>query len=66
MMQPKHWLDRLLALNASGLHELMEAASPRDKVKLERRGLPHVANRAAEQELVAFGRLLILFANTCS
>jgi hypothetical protein len=23
MMQPKHWLDRLLALNAGGLHELM-------------------------------------------
>jgi hypothetical protein len=70
MMQPKHWFDRLLALNASGLHELMGSVAMRwsrgCKVKLERRSLPHIANRAAEQELAAFGRLRLLFANTCS
>jgi hypothetical protein len=27
MMQPKHWLNRLPALNTSGLHELMRSVA---------------------------------------
>ena len=68
MMQPRHWLDRLLSLHTSGLHELMGSVGRRwsrgCKVKLEQRSLPDVGTRTAEQELASCGRLLILFANT--
>jgi hypothetical protein len=55
----KAWLNRLLALNASGSHELLGSVA----TGLEpRRQSKAVATRGAEQEIAAFGHLLILFA----
>jgi hypothetical protein len=59
MMQPKHWLNRLLALNASGSHELLGSVATGLEPRLQSKA---VAARGAEQEIAAFGHLLILFA----
>jgi hypothetical protein len=59
MMQPKHWLNRLLALNASGSHELLGSVATGLEPRLQNKA---VATRGAEQEIAAFGHLLILFA----
>ena len=61
-MQPKHWLDPLLALNTSGIHEVMgsfpQQLSGRPGIELQPKVDPSVGAERAVSARVNFGYAL--------
>jgi hypothetical protein len=56
-MRPKRWLDRLVMLNASGVHDQMGSitAEPAEEMRAER-GMPGAAQSRAFYPFVTAGR----------